>query len=79
MIGFEKKSCHSKHGTYPCYEDATTTALLFFEPRVRVEISPDPLSGLFFGGYVGMEVVGGSAPTAGLFSGFHTPHSMLMP
>lgn len=78
MSGFEKKTCRGKRGNYPCSEEATTHALLFFEPRVRVEITPGR-SMIFFGGYVGMEVVGGSGPTAGLFFGFHTPHSNLQP
>ena len=79
MTGFEKKECHGKGGrTYPCDEDATTGALLFFEPRVRMEISPGK-SGVVFGGYVGMGVVGGAAPTMGLFVGFATPHEKLQP
>jgi len=79
MIGFEETTCHDKHGSHPCYENATTNPQLFFEPRVRVEVSPDPHGGFFFGCYVGMGVVGGSAPTAGLFFGAHTPHATLLP
>ncbi|HSO31201.1 MAG TPA: hypothetical protein VLT33_01760, partial [Labilithrix sp.] len=78
MTGFEKKTCRSKRGTYPCDEDATTGAMLFFEPRVRMEISPGK-SGFVFGGYVGMGVVGGGSPTMGLFVGLQTPHEMLEP
>ncbi len=79
MTGFEKKECHGKGGrTYPCNEDATTGALLFFEPRVRLEITPGT-SGLVLGGYAGMGVVGGTAPTMGLFVGFATPHEKLRP
>lgn len=79
MTGFEKKECHGKGGrTYPCDEDATTGALLYVEPRVRMEISPGK-SGVVFGGYVGMGVVGGAAPSTGLFVGFATPHEKLQP
>ena len=78
-VCFEKKECHGKGGrTYPCDEDATTGALLFFEPRVRMEITPGT-SGLVLGGYVGMGVLGGTAPTMGLFVGFATPHEKLRP
>jgi hypothetical protein len=79
MTGFEKKECHGKGGrTYPCDEDATTGALVFLEPRVGVELSPGN-SGVVFGGYVGMGVVGGAAPTMGLFIGVATPHEKLQP
>jgi hypothetical protein len=79
MTGFEKKTCRSKRGTYPCNEDATTGATLFFEPRVRIEITPAARNPFFFGGYVGMDVLGGTGPTMGLFLGFHTPHATLQP
>jgi hypothetical protein len=78
LSGFEKKTCHSKGRSYPCDEDATTGALLFFEPRVRLEVTAGR-SGVVLGGYVGMDVVGGTGPTAGLFIGVHTPHSTLQP
>ena len=77
MTGFEKKTCHGKHGSYPCYEDATTDALPFLEARIRVEITPDR-SEMFFGGYLGKELtVGGTS--AGVFVGWHTPHEALRP
>lgn len=79
MTGFEKKTCRGKHGSYPCYEDATTGAQLFFEPRLRLVVTP-PRTSISFGAYVGLEVVGGSGPTAGLFFGFSTrPHEGLLP
>ena len=79
MTGFEKKTCRGKHGSYPCYEDATTGAQLFFEPRFRLVVTP-PRTSISFGAYVGMEVVGGSGPTAGLFFGFSTRgHEGLLP
>ena len=36
-------------------------------------------SSFLFGGYVGMGVVGGAAPTMGLFIGLATPHEKLQP
>jgi hypothetical protein len=79
MTGFEKKTCRGKHGEYPCYEDATTAPQLFLEPRLRLVITP-PRTSISFGAYVGMEVVGGNSPTAGLFFGFSTrPHEGLLP
>ena len=79
MTGFEKKECHGKsRRTYPCDEDATTSVLLFIEPRVRMEIAAGG-SGFVFGGYVGMGVLGGVAPTMGLFIGLATPHEKLQP
>ena len=79
MTGFENKTCHGKRGAYPCYEDAVTGVQLFFEPRLRLVVTP-PHTSVSFGAYVGMEVVGGSGPTAGLFFGFSTrPHEGLLP
>lgn len=79
LTGFEQKTCHGKRGAYPCYENATTDAQLFLEPRLRLVITP-PRTSISFGAYVGMEVVGGNSPTAGLFFGFSTrPHEGLLP
>jgi hypothetical protein len=78
MTGFEKKTCHSKGRRYPCDETATTGALLFLEPRVRMEISPGK-SGFVVGGYAGMGIIGGVAPTMGVFIGLATPHETLQP
>lgn len=80
MIGFEQTTCQgTRSGSHSCYEDATTDPLLFVEPRVRMAITP-PRSVLSFGAYVGIEVVGGSGPTAGLFlSGTMNAHENLRP
>lgn len=79
MTGFEPKTCHGKRGAYPCYEDATTDAQLFLEPRIRLVVTP-ARSAVSFGAYVGMEVFGGSSPTAGLFlSGTTSAHENLRP
>jgi hypothetical protein len=79
ITGFDKTTCHGKHGDYPCYETADTAALGFVEPRMRMIITPER-SGVSFGAYVGMEIVGGVGPTAGLFFGFGTaPHEGMRP
>lgn len=79
LTGFEKTTCRGKYGRRPCDEQATTDVQLFVEPRVRVVITPSRTS-LAFGGYVGLEPVGGSGPTAGLFVGFVSrPHEGLLP
>ena len=79
MIGFEKRTCRGKRGNYPCYEYASTGAQIFFEPRLRLVVTP-PRTSISFGAYVGVEVVGGFGPTAGLFFGFLTrSHEGLLP
>jgi hypothetical protein len=79
ITGFEMTTCHGKSGTHPCYETADTTALGFVEPRMRVVVTP-ARSGISFGAYVGMEVVGGTGPTAGLFFALGTaPHEDMRP
>jgi hypothetical protein len=79
MSGFEKTTCRSKHGTYPCDQEATSDAQAFFEPRARVDLGFGPRDVFFVGAYVGMELVGGSAPTAGVVFGIGTPHASLQP
>jgi hypothetical protein len=71
ILGFAKTTCTGKHGDYPCYETADTKALGFVEPRLRVIFTPGQ-SFVSFGAYVGMEMIGGASPTAGLFFGFGT-------
>ena len=79
MTGFEKKTCHGKRGDYPCDEQASTNALPFLEARMRVEITPNRKSGIFFGGYVGKQLIDGAGLTTGCFLGWHTPHEVLAP
>lgn len=79
ILGFEQTTCHGKRGSYACYETADTPALGFVEPRMRMIVTP-PRSSMSFGAYVGMEVLGGTGPTAGLFFGFVTgAHDELRP
>lgn len=79
ITGFEMTTCHGKRGDYACHESADTAVLGFVEPRMRVIVTPER-SAVSFGAYIGMEVVGGSGPTAGLFFGFVTgAHEGLRP
>lgn len=66
LSGFQARRCRRRAGVYPCAEEATTNVQLFLEPRLRVELTP-PRSAISFGGYVGLGLAGGVAPTAGLF------------
>lgn len=79
LTGYEQTTCPSRSGRVSCYEQARTEPQLFVEARMRLVITP-PRSGFAFGAYVGMELVGGSTPTAGLFiGGTLTPHEDLRP
>jgi hypothetical protein len=71
LVGYAQTTCRTKGGTRPCSETATTEPQPFIEPRLRVEITPGERSQISFGGYVGVDALGGSTPTGGLFFVVH--------
>jgi hypothetical protein len=78
LTGFQKTTCTTKTGTIPCWETATSDPLLVVEPRLTIQLTPTPHGELFFGGFIGTNLVDGSM-SGGIFVGVHTPHSALWP
>lgn len=72
LNGFEPSVCRERGRAYACSTDATTRALPFVQPRLRVDVTLDKARTFFVGGYVGMEVLGDRSLVAGLMLGFRT-------
>jgi hypothetical protein len=72
LHGFEPAQCRERGKSFACSTDATTGALPFVQPRVRLDVALDDAQAFFVGGYLGVDVLGAASPSAGLMLGVRT-------
>ncbi len=77
LHGFAPSVCRERGRAFACSTDATTHALPFVQPRVRLDVALDEARTFFVGGYVGMEVLGDPSLAAGLMLGFRAANLSL--